>query len=338
MYLYVMILMEYSHIARNLWILKQFTSLDQLCSDQDVLQKIDDMIGNEWAEEIARGNKRWIDKFFFDIINIYSQPKTYIFDWFMWKTATSTPCYSVIWDKCNSITQLDEKYFNYTSEKKKELIDREKELPSRRIDESLSDSIRWIIYQTISRYPELRNVWISFVAVNGFTIMPNRQHVMRSQVNFLDLVKELFRLQTKEKRWYVIQINTIEKEWVMVLHKLTDFSIWGVMTHELAHTLDYTHKTVWWMLLFLLAFAICPRRVRHMERKIDETAIARWSWYALYTFRREVHAGSSEQYAKYKRRAYLWPKQILYGILKYNTMYSPEILENVCSHILSWEY
>lgn len=330
--------MDYTVLTKILGVQKEFSSLEDFSSDPDVLSQIDNLIWNEWADEIARGNKRWIDKIIFDLINIYGQPKTYIFDWFMSKHATRTPCYMpdkvLHWDDF----VIDEYYFDYDVSKKEELLVSEKKLPNLQIDQRLSDDIRRVICRTMSRFPELSDATISFVAVDWFKIMPNRQHVMRSQASIWDLVKELLWIKKRTTRTYVIQINTLRRDWVMVLHKLSDFSKWWVMTHEFAHTLDYTHKSVWWMLLFLLWFTICPRRVRHMERKIDETAIARGSWYGLYVFRREVHAWSSKQYARYKRRAYLWPREILFGILKHHKMYSSDVLNKVYDHISQGEY
>jgi hypothetical protein len=59
------------------------------------------------------------------------------------------------------------------------------------------------------------------------------------------------------------------------------------------------------MAKFLAAFALSPRWVRGMERKTDETDIARGGGYGLYRFRQEVLAGSDNTYVDYKKRTYL---------------------------------
>ncbi|MBP6256283.1 hypothetical protein KA405_00770 [Patescibacteria group bacterium] len=62
------------------------------------------------------------------------------------------------------------------------------------------------------------------------------------------------------------------------------------MTHEFAHSLDYDHKSAAGVIQFLIGFLVSPQWVSQMERKTDETAIARGTGYELYQFRQEVLA------------------------------------------------
>ena len=159
---------------------------------------------------------------------------------------------------------------------------------------------------------------------------------MRSQVNWWWLLKELIWIQKKTDREYIIQVNLLDKPWIMTLPKIDAKG--GVMTHEFAHSLDYDNKSASWVIQFLVWFLLSPKLVSQMERKTDETAIARGTWYELYKFRQEVLAWSNNDYAKYKKRTYLWPEEILYGILKYHKLYKKEVVDKVVQHIIQKDF
>lgn len=315
----------------NLW---SISSVEELCAHPDFLRHIEELIRDQEEQELAQGNKRTIDRYFFDPLNKALDLKTRVYNRLM-RDPQTTPTVS----PNATLTHMDETYFAFdASIDGWELQKLQKAYPTVQVDPALPNDIQRVIYKAFERYPELAEKNISFVAVDGFKIMSSKQHVMRSQVKMWSLLRELVGLSKREDRAYVIQVNLLDRDGVVVLPKVTQYSKWWVMTHEFAHTEDYTKKTPWEVLKFWLWFALSPRWVRNMERKTDETAIARGAWYGLYLFRREIHERSAGAYVDYKKRTYLWPKEILYAILKHHTAYDEATLAKVIEHIAREEF
>lgn len=311
------------HLAAKLWI-SHIQSIEELVTSQKFITIAHQLLDTQWWEAIQQEEKKWL----------YSI-KTAIYAHFM--SDPSTKPKVLMFD---NLPVIDDTYFAFDPH-----VDTEKvfalqgQFPKVEINHHIPLHIQHAALQAIQRYPELKDKKIAIDIVNGFTLQPSKQHVMRSQFNIPLLLWELIGLVEHTNRRYVIWINTIHEEGVMTLQKLQkQWSRWGVKVHEFGHILDYSKKSAWEMIKFVLAFWLSAKRVQELERKIDETTVARGAWYELYTFRQEVLTGSREEYVDYKKINYLWPKEILYAILKHHTSYNQDTLMKVMDHIIHDEY
>lgn len=314
--------------------LDPMTSIEELCEHPVFLQKIEEKLSWSRQKQIEQWNTRTIDKYLFDPVNKVINVKAHIVNRLNKNNATVPRVY------VNDILEpINYEYFDFDAWNEhdgQKLTELKKEFQTITVDETIPLSIQYTIYKAFERMPELHDKKIRFVWVNWFTVMPSKQHVMRSQVDAWWLLKELLWLQNKSDREYIIQVNLLEKDWVMTLPKINAKG-W-VMTHEFAHSLDYDHKSAAGVVQFLIGFLLSPQWVSQMERKTDETAIARGTGYELYQFRKEVLAWSVSAYGDYKRRTYLWPEEILYGILKHHKHYKKEMLYKVIHHIIQKDF
>ncbi len=311
-------------------------TLEDLCEHPKFLQIIQDQITDDGMKEIAKGNKRKIDKYFFDPINNAFDVKTKVYNRLKGdKLVDPQPVAN------DALKHIQDDFFAFEEGNAKDiakLATLKTQYPNITIDPKIPNNIQYVIYQSYTRYPELAGKKIRFEYVDGFKVMSSKQHVMRSSVSPKSLIKEMLGLEKNQDREYVIQVNFIEKEGVVTLPKVSQYSKGWVMVHEFGHSFDYARKSPKKMAKFLFGFISSPRRVRWMERLTDESSIARGAGYGLYKFRQEIHQWSASEYVDYKKRTYLGPKEILYAILKYHKSYSPQTLEKVIDHMIKEQY
>jgi hypothetical protein len=87
------------------------------------------------------------------------------------------------------------------------------------------------------------------------------------------------------------------------------------MGHELAHVLDYSHRSGWQ--IFCIGIRYLGKNYRcRMERQTDATAIFRGLGQPLYDYARYVICCSAvgEKYRRYKLTCYMTPEEIYHAI------------------------
>lgn len=312
-------------------------TLEDLCKHPAFLKKVEQMITKNEQQELETGNRRPIDKYLFDPINKICNIKTGIYKQLV-KDSIITPSTK---EPEQKLDHIEDGYFDFEEsnhKKKEELAKMKNAYTNIEIDDTIPLDIQYIIFQTYKRYPELR--WKNIVCkwVNGFTTMPSKQHVMRSQIDIASIRKEILCKKAKNDRKYIIYVNLLDQEWVVTLPQLDQNSRWGVMSHELHHTLHYSLMSPKKYAKFGLWFISSPRWTREMEKRTDIWSIARGTGYGLFHFRKKILQRSNFAYTNYKRRTYLTPEEILYAILAYYKSYSKETVKKVIQHIINKDF
>ncbi len=165
-------------------------------------------------------------------------------------------------------------------------------------------------YIAIAQFPELQQTTITMKA-KSFDLTLQAQPAS----NFL--------FSTKKSREYKIFVNDDANtaHGVLFQHLPFDAQV-GIMAHELSHIADYTKKTTWEMVIFILSFLGIKFRER-MERLTDQEVIARgfgwqlyeWADFAMYK------SSSPRRHKYYKLGYYLSPENIIEEIRSYPELY-----------------
>ncbi len=312
-------------------------TLEDLCEHQAFLEKVEHLITKHEEQEIEMGNRRPIDKYLFDPLNRICNIKKGIYRQLV-KDGVITPS---IKEPGQRLDTIEEGYFDFresNKEDREKLANMKDTYANIEIDDTIPLDIQYIILQIYKRYPELQWKNIIFKWVNGFTTMPSKQHVMRSQIDIHSLIKEILHGKTDNEREYIIYVNLLDKEWVVTLPQLDQHARWWVMSHELYHTLHYSTMSPKKYAKFGLWFISSPRWTREMEKRTDIGSIARGTGYGLFHFRKKILQRSNFAYTNYKRRTYLTPEEILYAILAYYQSYDKATVKKVIQHIINKDF
>ncbi len=169
----------------------------------------------------------------------------------------------------------------------------------------------------LSFYPELANTTINFKQKHIQTTMASRPPF-----------RVLF--QADKNRSYNICINNSKKLNGALLTNISFNEQIGVIGHELAHVVDYTHKNKWQLLTTALRYIFVPKYKRNLEAQTDITTINHGLGWQIYDFVDYLMNKStvSRKYKKHKEKFYLSSKQILEIILK-STLYSEPAFNTV---------
>lgn len=161
----------------------------------------------------------------------------------------------------------------------------------------------------LSFYPELKNIEIQFLYSNIKTTMETRPTAST--------------ISKSKDRIYTIHIdNDIEGGGIVIEDVPFNAQI-GIVAHELAHIVDYEHRSS--LNIIYLGLKYSNKKTRAIfEKSIDISTIERGFGWQLYDWSDFVVNKSSapEKYKKYKRETYLTPEEIEVEIKK-NVKYKP---------------
>ncbi|MDX2360593.1 MAG: hypothetical protein QNK23_07290 [Crocinitomicaceae bacterium] len=161
--------------------------------------------------------------------------------------------------------------------------------------------------KAISYYPELANHSIEF-----------REARIKTTLNARPTVWSLL-FRRKEKRRYIVRINTRKKDSLVLLTDVPFNAQVGVLGHEFGHFSDYSKRNFFGVLKRLFAYG-SRKKKEAFEKEIDALTIERglgwqlldWSQYVL------SESEASEKYKDFKRLIYLEPEEIEHLINKNN--------------------
>jgi hypothetical protein len=148
----------------------------------------------------------------------------------------------------------------------------------------------------IGCYPELRHTHIRIRLGNISTTMSARPN-------------KLIFVRSRRNREYLLTIDTIQDNKAGLFFRLSDSARIGLISHELAHVLDYHHHHV---------PGVCGKGIEYLfhrsrlEHRADELAVmhgmrAYLKKYAEAAFNPKV---SGEKYVRFKRKYYYTPEQL----------------------------
>lgn len=151
----------------------------------------------------------------------------------------------------------------------------------------------------LSYYPELDSSEIRF-----------KEAKIKTTLNARPTVGSLL-FRKREKRKYVIRINSKQKDSLILLADVPFNSQIGLFGHELGHFADYHKRSFGGVLQRLFAYSTLKGKAK-FEKEIDALTIERglgwqlyaWSYYVLFE-----SVGSAE-YKEYKRTVYMTPAEI----------------------------
>ncbi len=150
----------------------------------------------------------------------------------------------------------------------------------------------------LSFYPELKNTSIRFEYKKISTTMCTRPEL---------------RSAFSGKRTYVIYINSdVTKIGGVSFEELNLVQRVGIISHELAHILDYQNKDNFSVVKCGILYSCSPDYHTKLERATDEMVINKGLGKELYEFSNYVinNSKASEQYKAFKRKNYLLPEEI----------------------------
>jgi len=161
------------------------------------------------------------------------------------------------------------------------------------------DEYRLVTLAALSHYPELSNTRIVFKRSKIKTTLNARPTA----------ISLLFR--SKEKRKYVIRINSQLKDSVIYFHHIPFNAKVGVLGHELAHINDYNTRNFWRVLKRLFAYSGKKSKAA-FEKEIDHTTIEKGLGWQLYDWSDYVlnKSDARVKYKKFKQETYLTPEEI----------------------------
>ena len=171
----------------------------------------------------------------------------------------------------------------------------------------------------LSYYPELKNVPITF-----------QYHAIKTT---MEVRPEYFSTFKKHNRRYIIFIDNIVHNNDGVLLKDVPFNAQiGVIGHELAHIIDYEHRSTTSILGLAIAYVVRKNHATY-ERSIDESALKRGlGWQELdFADFLQNRANASERYKRFKQVNYLSSSEIADEIAKmkiYSSFETPNKLGN----------
>lgn len=175
----------------------------------------------------------------------------------------------------------------------------DKSLPSKHLNISYPTEYEEQILYALSYYPDLHQVKIVF-----------KEKKLTTTLNCTPKLSSL--LFGKDKRVYVIGINTKKKFSGIHFHEIPKEGQIGIIGHELAHIKDYHSRGLLGIVKRGLQYLHHSSKER-FEKTIDRMTIQaglgkylyRWSDYALN------ESNASESYKKFKRKIYLEPEEIV---------------------------
>lgn len=156
-----------------------------------------------------------------------------------------------------------------------------------------------IIYKALGYYPELKDSYIIVVETKFYGI----QHSLRSYPPLLSL------LNKHNSRVYPIVINT-NKNIPNSFYKLTPEEQQGVLSHEFAHTIDYTNRTSVQIVSYAI-YWLSKKFVKKVEHATDKTAISRGCGDNLLCYREKLLELVSPRLENYLEQTYLKPEEII---------------------------
>ncbi len=131
-------------------------------------------------------------------------------------------------------------------------------------NKEIPESIKGIVLETLSQYPELKDTRIRFVfdkrIYNVF---------MQARPDFFSLLND------RRFRSYTIQMlpAMILDDKKIPLQNLPPQVLKGWLSHELGHIVDYSHRSSLNLIFFGLRYALSPEFVKQAERTADLYAI-----------------------------------------------------------------
>ena len=152
----------------------------------------------------------------------------------------------------------------------------------------------------LSAYPEFKNTEIEIRNGKIKTTMACRPRVISLIFN------------TKEKRKYIIIINSDKKKTEIFFSKLSFNSQIGIIGHELAHILNFSKKSSCTIFADAILYSNLKKREK-FEKNTDNSAIERGFGMQLYDFAYfiQYQSDTTEKYKEYKRKIYYTPEEIL---------------------------
>jgi len=168
------------------------------------------------------------------------------------------------------------------------------------VSKEIPRNYRTVILTALSYYPELKGVDVEF-------------RTSRIKTTMAAVPKMFSLLGKKEKRRFVIKINTSERSGAILLKDLSFNAQVGVIGHELAHIVDYLSMRPGQIVRFGLDYLNIGKR-REIEARTDLIAVHHGLGWQLLQFGREVLTDPQvpEQYKKYKRNIYIQPHEMLF--------------------------
>jgi len=151
----------------------------------------------------------------------------------------------------------------------------------------------------LSYYPELDSSEIRF-----------KEARIKTTLNARPTIGSLL-FRKREKRKYIIRINSQKKDSLILLSDAPFNSQIGLFGHELGHFADYHKRSFFGVLKRLISYSTLKGKSK-FEKEIDTITIERglgwqlyaWSYYVLFD------SDGSKAYKEYKRSVYLTPKEI----------------------------
>ena len=152
----------------------------------------------------------------------------------------------------------------------------------------------------LSKYPEL----------DSTRIIVKRAKISTSLNARPTIASLLFR--SKEKRKYVIRVNTRLKDSLILLEDAPFNACVGVFGHELGHIFDYSTRSFFGIIKRLFAYT-GKRSKSSFEKEIDQLTISRELGLHLYDWAYFVleESNGTEAYKTFKKEVYLEPEEIL---------------------------
>lgn len=171
------------------------------------------------------------------------------------------------------------------------------------VNKSIPKYIELQTLLALSHYPELKSVAIDFKHKKIRTTMASRPQIL-----------SVFR--PNKKRKYIIYINNGHKSKKNICLEHIRFNAKvGVISHELAHIVDYQNKTG--LQIIGTAFKYSSKKWRSkFEKSIDSIAISHGFGWQIYDFSNYIQSNPEipEKYKNYKKKVYYTPSDILFII------------------------
>lgn len=178
--------------------------------------------------------------------------------------------------------------------------------------EAVPSSLAIPVFTALAHYPELTDNTIRFKAAKIKTTLNARP----------TLASLLF--CPKEKRNYVVRINSTVEDSVISIYELSIQAQTGILGHEFAHFYDYRSRSFFGVIARGFSYISATKKAA-FEKEIDLSTIQHglgaalyaWSYYVLY------QSNATVDYKNFKRFTYLTPEQILL-IMQQATSTTPE--------------
>ncbi|MDP4208523.1 MAG: hypothetical protein Q8928_06885 [Bacteroidota bacterium] len=151
----------------------------------------------------------------------------------------------------------------------------------------------------LSHYPELKDIRIEFKESNIKTTL-----ACQPKWNFF--------LKKRANRTYRILINKSAKIKGVLYSEIPFDAQVGGMGHELAHIVDYSHRSTLGIFLFGIKYVFSIPGRSKVEKQVDRITIGHQLGHQLYNFCNFIlNSSVSEKYKEYKRKVYYKPEELL---------------------------